>query len=303
MTDNYLSGVYNITPTPFSPKGTLDEASLARLVGFLIGKQVDGLTILGVLGECDRVSEAERDCIVTTAIAAADGRVPICVGTTHSGTDVCVQYSRRAQVQGAKAVMVGPPKLARSSDAALRKHYLKVAEAVDIPVVIQDYPPSSGVFMSVEFLARIGDEAPHCRFVKLEDDPTPPKIGELLAANPRLRIFGGLGGVMFLEELRRGAIGTMTGFAFPEALVDIYRRFTSGDTNGAAEVFYRYCPVIRFENQARINIALRKHIFERQGAIASAHVRSPSMGLDQGTIDDLDDLINRLHLMSVAPRT
>jgi 4-hydroxy-tetrahydrodipicolinate synthase len=219
------------------------------------------------------------------------------VGTTHSGTDVCAQYSRRAQAQGAKAVMVGPPKLARSSDAALRKHYLKVAEAVDIPVVIQDYPPSSGVFMSVEFLARIGDEAPHCRFVKLEDDPTPPKIGELLAANPRLRIFGGLGGVMFLEELRRGAIGTMTGFAFPEVLVEIFRRFSGGDRDGAAEVFYRYCPMIRFENQARINVALRKHIFHRLGAISSAHVH-----LDQGTLDDLSDLMARLDLGDAAGR-
>ena len=302
MTDHYLSGVFNITPTPFTPNGALDEASLARLVAFLIGKQVDGLTVLGVLGECDRVSEAERDGIVTTAVAAADGRVPICVGTTHSGTDMCAQYSQRAQAQGAKAVMVGPPKLARSSDAALRKHYLKVAESVDIPIVIQDYPPSSGVFMSVEFLARIGDEAPHCRFVKLEDDPTPPKIGELLAANPRLRVFGGLGGVMFLEELRRGAIGTMTGFAFPEVLVDIHRRFIGGDANGAADVFYRYCPVIRFENQARINIALRKHIFERQGVISSAHVRAPSMPLDQGTLDDLHDLMIRLDLARTAPR-
>ncbi len=295
---DHMKGVFNITPTPFASDGRLDEKSLATLTRFLIDKRIHGLTILGVLGEADKLSDAERDRVVAAVVEAADGRVPICVGTTHSGTDACADHSRRAVSLGARAIMVGPPKLARSSDAALRRHYLSIASAVDVPIVVQDYPPASGVFMTVEFLASIGEEAPQCRFVKLEDDPSPPKIGELLAANPAVRVFGGLGGVMLLEELRRGAIGTMTGFAFPDILVEICRRHFEGDRQGAAEVFDRFCPLIRFENQARINIALRKHIFQKAGVIASAHVRSPGATLDRGTIADLDDLLSRLNLTS-----
>lgn len=295
--DDFLRGVWNITPTPFNPDGTLDLASIATLADFTIARGVDGMTILGVMGEADKLSDAERERVIAATLETAGGRLPVCVGTTHAGTDGCVAYSRRAQQLGASAVMVGPPKLARSSDAALRRHYLSVAEAVQIPIVVHDHPPSSSVFMSVEFLATLGEEAPLCRFVKAEDEPSPPKIGQLLAANPHLRVVGGLGGVMLLEELRRGAIGTMTGFGFPEILVKICNAFFSGRHDEAAEIFYRYCPLIRFESQPRINLAIRKHIYYLRGAIASARARFPAAEIDAGTLADLDDLLKRLHLM------
>lgn len=293
---DYLRGVYNITPTPFHPDGSVDAASLGSLMGFLIDRGVDGLTVLGVLGEVDKVSDTERAQIVSTVVEAAAGRVPVCVGCTHAGTDQAVAYGREAERLGARAIMVAPPKLARPTDAALERHFLEVAAAVTIPVVIQDHPASSGVFMSVDVLATIGEKAAHCRFVKLEDEPSPPKMSQLLERNPHVRIFGGLGAIMCLEELRRGAIGIMTGFGYPEILVDIHRRHERGDADGAAEVFYRYCPLIRFETQPRINLPLRKHIYWRRGAIASPHARQPVASLDHGTLADLDDLLARLGL-------
>ena len=102
---------------------------------------------------------------------------------------------------------------------------------------------------------------------------------------------------MFLEELRHGAIGTMTGFAFPEILVDIYRKFAADDREGATEVFYKYLPIIRFENQPRINLALRKHIYQLRGVIASSRVRAPFTPVDQDTLADLDDILARLKLL------
>ena len=298
---SYLKGVYNITPTPFKAEDeSVDEASLKTLTDFNCKLGVNGMTILGVLGETSKVSEPERDLIISGVVEAADDRIPICVGTSHSATGVCVTYSKRAQKLGAKAIMVAPPKLARSSNDALRRHYLSVAEAVDIPVVIQDHPTSSGVLMSVEFIARIAEEAPHARFLKLEDEPSPQKASQVLAANPGMQVFGGLGGMMFLEELRHGAVGTMTGFGFPDILVDIYRRFSSGDIDGATEVFYRYCPLIRFETQARISLAIRKHIYAMRGAIASATLREPYARVGDETLADLHDILQRLELMPVA---
>ena len=296
QSSDQLKGVFNITPTPFAPDGSLDEASLASLTEFIIGCGVDGMTILGVLGETGKVSEAERECIIATVIEQAAGRIPICVGTSHSGTDQCVAYSRQAQAMGAAAVMVSPPKLSRSNDAALRRHYLTVAEAIEIPVVVQDHPASTGIFMTVDFIAAIAKEAPQCRFLKLEDLPAPTKVSQVKAANPNIIIFGGLGGMMFLEELRHGAHGTMTGFAFPEILVQIYEKFSSGDTDGATDLFYKYCPLIRFENQPLINLALRKIIYHKRGAIASPRVRSPFSPVDEESLADLEDLLQRLEL-------
>jgi 4-hydroxy-tetrahydrodipicolinate synthase len=293
----YLTGIYNITPTPFKPDGSLDEPSLRRLTEFTRGTGVDGMTILGVLGEADKLTERERDRVTEIAIETAGDGFPICVGTTHAGTDGCIAYSRRAQEQGAKAVMVAPPKLARTNDAALERHYMAVAEAVDIPVVVQDFPPAvGGITMSVELIAKLAAASPRLSFLKLEDDPAPMKITQILAVSKAVKIFGGLGGMMFLEELRHGAIGTMTGFAFPEILVEIFAKFTSGDRDGATEVFYKYLPIIRFENQPRINLALRKHIYHLRGVIASARVRSPFTPVDMDTLADLDDIIARLGL-------
>jgi len=296
----YLTGIYNITPTPFHADDTLDEASLRKLTEFTRGTGVNGMTILGVLGEADKLTESERDRVTEIVLEVAGDQFPICVGTTHAGTDGCIAYSRRAQHLGAKAVMVAPPKLARSNDAALERHYLAVADAVDIPVVVQDFPPAvGGITMSVELIARLAAASPRLSFLKLEDDPAPMKITQILAISREVKIFGGLGGMMFLEELRHGAIGTMTGFAFPEILVDIYTRFMAGDRDGATTVFYKYLPIIRFENQPRINLALRKHIYHLRGVTASARVRAPFTPVDADTLADLDDILARLELLTV----
>jgi 4-hydroxy-tetrahydrodipicolinate synthase len=292
-----LTGVFNITPTPFHEDGRIDADSIHRLTDFTRAAGVNGMTILGVLGEADKLTERERDEVMALTIEAAGPDFPICVGTTHAGTDGCIALSRRAQEMGAAAVMVAAPKLARPNDSALMRHYLAVAEAIDIPVVVQDFPPAvGGITMSVELIAGLGAATPRLAYLKLEDEPSPMKVSQVRAANPDITIFGGLGGMMFLEELRHGAAGPMTGFAFPEILVAIHRAWMSGDRDAAATIFYRYCPLIRFENQPRINLALRKHIYHRRGVIASPRARAPFAAVDDGTLADLDDLLTRLDL-------
>lgn len=282
-----LQGVWNIVPTPFAPDGALDTASLPGLTRFVAGCAVDGMTILGVLGEAGKLSDDERRR-VTEGVLAAAGDLPVCVGVSHAATDRAVAYAREAQALGAHSVMLAPPALARPNDAAILAHYLAVAEATDVPVVVQDHPASSGVFMSVDLLVAIAARAPSCRVIKLEEEPSPPKVGRLLAADADLRVMGGLGAIMLLEELRRGAVGTMTGFGFPELLVEIVELFRGGDQAGARDLFHRILPLVRFENQVGLNLAIRKHIYRRRGAIACDRVRAPGPTLDAGTIADLE---------------
>ncbi|HEY6057362.1 MAG TPA: dihydrodipicolinate synthase family protein [Candidatus Limnocylindrales bacterium] len=291
-----LRGVYTILPTPFDDAGALDEPSLRSLVDFVIERGVHGLTILGVLGEASKLSDAERERVISITVDAVAGRTPVCVGTSQPGTDRCIALSRRAEALGAASLMVAPPALARPSEDAIRRHYGAVAQSVTLPIVVQDHPPSSGAFMTPAFLGGLAAELPACRWLKLEDEPTAPKISAVLRANPDVRVFGGLGGMFLLEELGRGAVGTMTGFAFPEVLVAVHRRCASGDTDAAAEVFYRYLPLIRFENQAAINLVLRKHVYWLRGAIASPAARAPFSPIDETTKIELVDLIDRLGL-------
>ncbi|HEY6569042.1 MAG TPA: dihydrodipicolinate synthase family protein [Candidatus Limnocylindrales bacterium] len=291
-----LRGVWNIVPTPFLPDGELDVASIPRLVSFVRATGVDGLTILGVLGEAARLGDEERTTVLRTALEAAAGSIPICVGVSHASTDRAIVYAREAEAAGAHSVMLAPPPLARPTDAALRRHYLAVASAISIPVVVQDHPASSGVPMSVDFLLALAVEAPSCRVIKLEEEPTPPKAGRLVDGSPDVIVLGGLGGEMLIEELRRGSHGTMTGFGFPEILVAVVRRWFAGDRDGAAALFDRYATVVRFENQAILNLAIRKVVYQRRGAIAHATLRAPGMPPDAGTLADLDDLLRRTGL-------
>ncbi len=283
-------GVWNIVPTPFTDDGSLDQASLPGLTRFVAGCDVDGMTILGVLGEAGKLSDDERDRVVAGVIGAAGG-LPVCVGVSHAATDRAVAYARGAAAMGAHSLMLAPPALAKPNDAAVLAHYRAVASAVDVPIVVQDHPASSGVHMSVDLITTIADQVPRCRTIKLEDEPSPPKITRLLAADPGLRILGGLGAIMLLEELRRGAVGTMTGFGFPEILVEIVRRFAAGDEAGARDTFHRIMPIIRFENQPGLNLAIRKHIYRRRGAIANERLRAPGAALDAATIADLDAVL------------
>lgn len=289
-----LVSVWNIVPTPFHPDEELDLPSLRTLTDFVVGCGVDGMTILGVLGEGSKLSDRERSAVIDVVLESAAGRVPVCVTVSAASTYRSAEYAREARAKGAHSVMLSAPPLARPNDEAVRLHFLRVAEAVpELPVVVQDLP-ALGVWMSAELIADMAREAPHLRVVKLEEEPTAPKVARLLAANPDLRVLGGLGGEMLIEELRRGAVGTMTGFGYPEVLVAIMRDWRAGDETAAVERFHRWMPLIRFENQALLNLPIRKHIYMRRGAIASDKVRAPGPTLDARTIADLDVLIGRL---------
>lgn len=292
----FLHGAYTIAPTPFLPTGEVDVASIPRMVEFLVKTGVQGITMLGVMGEVDKLGDAERDTIVDAVVQANAGRVKICVGTSHVATDRAVAFSRRAAELGADALMVAPPRLLKPNDSALHAHYAAVAGAVDIPIVVQDHPTSSGVLMSVPFLAQLAVDIPACNHLKLEEEPTAAKTTRMRAAAPNMTIFGGMGANMLIEELRRGADGTMTGFGFPELLVKICAQYFAGDTDGATQTFYHACPLIRYENQPGINMAVRKYLYAHRGAIAHPHLRAPYTPLAADVIADLHDIIDRLGL-------
>jgi 4-hydroxy-tetrahydrodipicolinate synthase len=289
-----FEGVYSVLPTPFTATGELDEASLRRVVDLFISKGVNGLTALGVTGEVARLEEAERARVLDAVVSQAAGRVPVVAGTSAEGTRVCIAYSRQAKSGGAAAVMVSPPRMTKLNSEAVVRHYKALAEAVDLPIVVQDYPPISGFAMEPALLARIAREIPSARTIKLEDPPTPFKTARILdaAGDTTVQIFGGLGGVFLLEELISGATGAMTGFAFPEILVRIVTAFRAGNVDEAADVFYRTVPLMRFEFQEGIGMAIRKEVLHRRGALASAATRAPAGGLDKPTTQALDRVLH-----------
>ena len=293
----FLSGVCTITLTPFTEEGDVDLGGIGSLARLYLDSGVHGLTILGIMGEAHKLSDAERSIVVQRYLEAAGDRVPVVVGCSAAATKVTIEWAREAEESGAAAVMVAPPNQVRNLDLVF-EHYRRVAEAVSLPVVVQDEPVNTGVVMPAAFIARVVNEIEGCRYVKLEEAPTTIKITSLLEkTEDRVGIFGGLGGMYFYEELSRGAVGIMTGFAYQEILVRTYELFSKGKKREAREHFFRYLPLIRFEAQLGVGgVSIRKEVFKLRGAITSSHVRFPAPALDEETLRELEELVGLLGL-------
>src|SRR5918992_1371153 len=292
-----LSGVCTIALTPFTDEGDVDLEGIDSLTELYLDSGVHGLVPLGIMGEAHKLSDAEREAVMQRYLSAAGGRVPVVVGCSAAATRVAVERAREAEAAAAAAVMVAPPNNVGNLDLVF-EHYRRLAEAVSVPVVVQDEPVNTGVVMPAPFLARLVNGIGACRYVKLEEAPTTIKISSLLkSVETGADVFGGLGGMYFYEELRRGASGIMTGFAYPHVLVETYRLFVEGERREAQEYFFRYLPLIRFEAQLGVGgVGIRKEILKLRGVISSSHVRFPAPSLDEETLRELEDLVEVLGL-------
>jgi 4-hydroxy-tetrahydrodipicolinate synthase len=288
-----LEGIYPIVPTPFTESGAVDLESVERLAHFMVERGVHGLAVLGALGEGHKLSEAERRSVVEAFRRRLPSEKGLVVGVRAPATDLAVAQARSARDLGADALLVGPPPVQK--DDVLFTFYRRVHDAVDLPIIIHDYPAETGVLISVDLMARLHGECQRIQYVKLEDPPTGPKMEAVWKkAGKGLKIFGALGGLYALEELERGAVGIMTGFAYPELLVELHRRVREGRMGEAAELFYDMAALIRFEFQPGIGVSLRKHVLVRRGVFRTAVVRHPGADADPVTLTQLFRIVDHL---------
>ncbi|MCL5966935.1 MAG: dihydrodipicolinate synthase family protein [Deltaproteobacteria bacterium] len=289
-----FEGVYPILVTPFDEREEIDLESFTRLVRFMADIGVDGVTIVGVLGESNRLADAERDQLIGAAVAAAAGRISVIVGTSHRGTRATRRLSETARSLGADAVMVTPSREPVPSEERIVEYFRQVAGGISIPIVVQDHPASTEVHMPVPLLLRLVDEIPNVGCIKEEASPTPEKIAALIRgmAGRKVPVLTGLGALYGLFDLERGSSGFMTGFAFPEVLVAMVREARRGRMNAAWDLYRRFLPLIVFEQQP--GVAIRKEIYRMRGLIASSSVRHPGAGIRRGAAEQLRALLDRI---------
>ena len=297
-----LSGVYTVLPTPFDETGKVDRESLRNVIELFLGDGVAGFTALGVTSEVARLSDAERQLVLETTMDSVRGRVPVIVGATGSGLETCLEYCAAAKEAGAAGVMVSPPRMPKLNSAYVHRHFAAIAEKFDFAIVIQDYPPISGYHMEASLLVELCRRIPSARTIKLEDAPTPHKTARIrelqdeLGLDIDIDIFGGLGGAYLIEELICGATGAMTGFAYPHLLVEIVSRWNAGKKDEAADFFYRHVPLMRFEFQEGVGMAIRKEMLRRRGALRHSGIRLPGATLDRSTMETLDRILKWFEL-------
>ena len=288
-----FTGVIPIVATPFSDDESLDLSSWHRLLEFMAALGVTGVTILGVLGESNRLNDDERKTLITSAVATLGTRMPIIVGTSASGTRTAVYLSRMAQDLGATAVMVAPAKDAVPNDDRIVELYEQLGRSVSIPIVLQDHPASTEVQMSGALMARILRTIPSITCVKEEAVPTAPKIRQLreALADRTVSILSGLGALYAPFDLEAGSDGVNTGFALPEVLQALVAAARAGDWPRVHAIYSRFAALIVFEQQP--GVAIRKELLRRRGLLASAGVRHPGASISAAQSQQLDAILAR----------
>jgi 4-hydroxy-tetrahydrodipicolinate synthase len=305
MSDERLRGVYPILAMPFDQAGRIDSDVLEREVEFLVEAGVDGIGI-ALASEVPMLTEAERDLALRTVVAQARGRAKVVMNTSAAGTDLAVSYSRRAEELGADALMVLPPPPATSTPSETVEYYRQIALAVHLPIFIQDVATSP---VPPGLAAQVARSSHHDWYVKVEAPPTPPRVAEALAlAGDRLSVFGGAGGTFFVEELRRGAVGTMPGSTIPEVFVNVLRLFQSGSVDEAEAELARYATLLRLLGQGTgISFYLCKEVLRLRGIFTNTAVRRPAVAPDDTSYREIRGQVESLGLLQsptqvTAPR-
>ena len=296
--DHTASGVYAIAATPFLPDGALDYTSVDRLTDFYLESGVSGLTILGIMGEAPKLEPEESIAIIKQVVGRAD--VPVLVGVSAPGFAAMRSLARKSMDMGAAGVMIAPPPALRTDDQIVT-YYAQAVEAIgdDIPFVLQDYPLTLTVVMTPGVIQRIVNDNPSCVMLKHEDWPGLEKISKLRAWQTSgdlrpISILCGNGGLFLDFEMDRGADGAMTGYAFPDMLVDTVKLSQAGERDKAHDLFDAHLPLIRYEQQQGIGLAVRKYVLHKRGAIAHDSQRKPAQQLSAQAKQEVDYLLGRV---------
>jgi len=290
-------GVFVIAVTPFTETMAVDTASIDSMVDFYYDKGADGLTILGMMGEAPKLTQTEA-LAITRQTLKRSGDKPVVVGVSAPGLAAIEELTKAVMDMGAAGVMVAPPGSLKTDDQIFT-YYQNVVYAIgaDVPMVLQDFPLVTGIHISSSLLGRIVEAMPSIVMLKHEDWPGLAKISDIRNAEAkgrrRLSVLCGNGGVFLPEEMERGADGAMTGFAFPEMMVDVVRLAGNGEMERAQDLFDAYLPLVRYEQQPGLGLAVRKHTLAKRGAIASATQRRPGAVLAPKAVADVERLIAR----------
>jgi 4-hydroxy-tetrahydrodipicolinate synthase len=311
LLDHTAQGVYSIAATPFKPDGSVDFDSVDSMTDFYLGCGVNGLTILGIMGEAPKLDPAEALAISNQVVRRSG--LPIIVGVSAPGFAAMRSLAHGVMEGGAAGVMIAPPPSLRTDDQIVN-YYAQAVAAIgpDIPFVIQDYPLLLSVVMTPKVIQRIVNDNPSCVMLKHEDWPGLEKISALrkLQNDGTLRpisILTGNGGLFLDFEMERGADGAMTGYAFPDMLVDVVKLSRAGRRDAAHDLFDAHLPLVRYEQQQGIGLAVRKYLLQKRGAIAYDCQRAPGSSLTATAKSEVDYLLGRLARhdprASTPPRT
>lgn len=292
-------GTFAIAPTPFHDDGKIDDVSIDRLTDFYAEVGCEGVTVLGILGEAPKLDAAEAEAVATRFIKRAKS-MQVIVGVSAPGFAAMRRLARLSMDAGAAGVMIAPPPSLRT-DEQITTYFRQATEAIgdDVPWVLQDYPLTLSVVMTPKVIRQIVMDSASCVMLKHEDWPGLEKITTLRGFQKDgslrpLSILCGNGGLFLDFEMERGADGAMTGYCFPDMLVDVVKLSKAGQRDLAHNLFVAHLPLIRYEHQQGVGLSVRKYVLKKRGLLSSSAQRKPGASLTDTAREEVDYLLSRL---------
>jgi len=293
------AGTFAIAPTPFHDDGRIDETSIDRLTDFYTEVGCDGVTVLGILGEAPKLDAAEVQQVALRFVKRAK-KLQVIVGVSAPGFASMRSLAKASMDAGAAGVMIAPPPNLRTDDQIIT-YFKQAQDAIgdDIPWVLQDYPLTLTVVFTPAVIRKIVRDSPSCVMLKHEDWPGLEKISTLRnfqkdgSLRPLSILVGNRG--LFLDfEMERGADGAMTGYAFPELLIDVVKLSKAGKRDAAHDLFDAHLPLISYEQQPGVGLTVRKYVLQKRGIIASSAQRKPGAVITPQARAEVDYLLSRV---------
>lgn len=292
-------GTFAIAPTPFHDDGCIDENSIDRMTDFYAEAGCNGITVLGIMGEAHKLEAREAFDVAARVIRRAKD-LSIVVGVSAPGFAAMRSLTCSVMDAGAAAVMIAPPPSLRTDDQIVT-YFRQSVEAIgpNVPWVLQDYPLTLSVVMTPGVIRRIVQDSPSCVMLKHEDWPGLEKISTLRnfereGSMRPISILTGNGALFLDFEMERGADGAMTGYAFPDMLVDMVRLSKEGRRDAAHDLFDAHLPLIRYEQQQGVGLSVRKYVMKRRGILSSDAQRQPASSLSQTAKTEIEYLLSRV---------
>lgn len=295
-------GVFPIAPTPFHESGEIDFEGQGRVLDCMVDQGVDGLCILANFSEQFSLTDPERDALVDFCLKHVDGRVPVIVTCSHFSTKIAAERAHRAAERGASLIMLMPPyhgATLRAHEEALLEHLARVADAVTLPILLQD-APLSGVQLSPEFLARIARQVPAVCYFKIEVAQAAAKLRRLieLAGDSIEGPFDGEESITLMADLDAGAMGTMCSALVPDLIRKVVEEYRAGRRQEASAAYARILPLINFENR-QCGLCATKAVMMAGGVIRSDATRHPLKRLSPSTREGLLELARELEPLAL----
>lgn len=288
MRDPEWHGIFPIPVTPFNSDGSVDNAGLQRQVEFCVTSGARGIVYPGVVSEFFTLSEAERRDANRAVVEAIDGRVPFVAGVAGTSAATANAHALDSASIGADGVMAVLPYVKHFYDPDydfVREYYKAIASA-ELPIVLQN--ARIGSVVGFEVLRRLLDDVPLIRYLKQETSPSTHAIGDALSAvgDQLAGVFAGLGGVYLVNELERGACGSMPAPPFVDVLSRAYDAYVAGDLDGTYALTRRLAPLFNLE--LLYNVSFIKRVLVIRGVIRDATCRVPAPVMDAIDIQEIE---------------